>query len=325
LAAEYVLPLRWDEYVELSEFTSYLDRLAEWIDVTVVDGSSPQAFAEHRTAWADLIASGRIRHLGLSETGGANGKVSGVITGVQMARHERVVIADDDVRYDLGALRTVVGRLDEGELVRPQNVLVPLRPADIWHTRWDTARTLLNRALGSDYPGTFALRRSLFQAMRGYSSDVLFENLELVRTMAAAGGREVSADDVFIHRCAPSPQHFFGQRVRQAYDSFAQPVRLVAEMSVLPLLACAIRARAFRSILLGVGATTALAEYGRRRQGAAAFFASDCAAWAPLWLLERSVCVWIAFGYRLRGGISYRGRRIPIAAHSSRWLGRKRI
>ena len=72
------------------------------------------------------------------------------------------------------------------ELVRPQNYFAPLR----WHARWDTARTLLNRVAGGvDFPGTLAVRRSRSSQTDGYDGDVLFENLELIRTIEAAGGR----------------------------------------------------------------------------------------------------------------------------------------
>ena len=89
------------------------------------------------------------------------------------------MIADDDVRYDEAALTAVHRLLGRADLVRPQNYFDPLP----WHAWWDTGRTLLNRALGADYPGTLAVRRSTFLAMGGYDPDVLFENLELIRTV----------------------------------------------------------------------------------------------------------------------------------------------
>jgi hypothetical protein len=214
LAAEYVLPLRWDDEADLPELTHYLGRLSAWIDVTVVDGSAPAVFTTLHRSWADLIAAQRLRHVPPAVSGAINGKVAGVVTGVRQARHERVVIADDDVRYEWAQLRHIVQRLDSADLVRPQNILVCRRRRDRWHVRWDSARSLLNRAVGDDHPGTFALRRSTFCAMGGYRSDVLFENLELARTVAAVGGREVQARDVFVARLAPTAQRFLEQRVR---------------------------------------------------------------------------------------------------------------
>jgi glycosyl transferase family 21 len=322
LNAEYVLPLRWDDDDCLAELTRYLHRLTTWVDVTVVDGSAPATVAAHRRAWAELIRSQRLRLVPPSASRAGNGKVAGVVTGVELARHERVVIADDDVRYDREQLARLTEELDRADLVRPQNVLIADRPEDLWQVRWDTARTLLNRALGRDHPGTFALRRSTFRAMGGYRADVLFENLELSRTVAAAGGREVEVRDLFVPRYAPTAERFVEQRVRQAYDDFAQPVRLIGELSVLPASLFALRRRRPATVGLAALGAVALAEYGRRRDGAAGVFAPGSALWAPLWLSERAVCVWIAVGYRLTGGMPYRGGRIRTAAHSIRWLRR---
>jgi hypothetical protein len=322
LNAEYVLPLRWDDDTGLDELTRYLRRLSAWLDVTVVDGSAPPAVAAHRRAWAELIRSQRLRLVLPQVVGDGNGKVAGVMTGVELARHERVVIADDDVRYERSQLDRLINELDGAELVRPQNVLITDRPEDLWQVRWDTARTLLNRALGRDHPGTFALRRSMFRSMGGYRGDVLFENLELSRTVIAAGGREVEVRDLFVPRYAPTARRFVEQRVRQAYDDFAQPVRLIGELSLLPVSLAALRLGRPAVIALGAAGCVALAEFGRRRDGADQVFAADSALWAPLWLSERAICVWIAVGYRLTGGMPYRGRRIRTAAHSVRRLRR---
>ena len=37
------------------------------------------------------------------------GKVGGVLTGLRLASHARVIVADDDVRYDEATLRRWLG------------------------------------------------------------------------------------------------------------------------------------------------------------------------------------------------------------------------
>ena len=312
--AEYVLPLRWSDDAGLSELAGYLGELSRWIPVLVVDGSDPELFERHARA----LPPG-VRHVAPEPWPGGNGKVAGVMTGLLLAAADRVVIADDDVRYTQDALDRVVDLLDRAEVVRPANYFEP-RP---WHARWDMSRTLLNRALGSDYPGTLAVRRSLLLAAGGYAGDVLFENLELLRTVRAAGGRAHRADDVLVRRWPPSARHFLGQRVRQAYDDLAQPPRLIAELSILPLVAFALLARRPRWIAVGALGLVALAEVGRRRAGAAPFFPATTALWLPLWLAERAVCVWLALGARLRGGARYSGGRLLRAATPVRELRRR--
>lgn len=307
--AEYILPLRWSDDRHLAELTDYLRRLSGWIRITVVDGSPAEVFEAHGRAWEGLV-----RHIRPDPAHGRNGKAAGVNTGVRACGSEFLVLADDDVRYTLPALRRVVGLLGEAELVRPQNYFL----AWPWHARWDTARTLLNRAFGSDYPGTLGVRKSVLEATGGYDGDVLFENLELIRTVEAAGGRQVRADDLYVGRVPPAAGHFRGQRVRQAYDSLAQPGRLAAELSLLPVFGWAAR-RPVRLVPLLL-ASVVLADLGRRRLHGAAVFPAHTPWWAPCWLLERAVCSWLALGQRLAGGVHYAGYRMPRAGTPRRVL-----
>lgn len=278
----------------------------------VVDGSEPAVCARNAGIWPRGV-----RHVRPEGTT-ANPKVASVVTGLRLARAaglDRCVVADDDVRYERRELAAMAAALSRAEVVRPQNYFDPTP----WHALEDTARSLLNRACGTDHPGTLGVRAAALAD--GYDGDVLFENLELVRTVTARGGREVRRPDIYVRRLPPTTRHFLGQRVRQAYDSQAQPVRLAAELALLPAAIAASR----RPTLLGaafVGAVV-LAEAGRRRAGGRRYFSAVAAFWAPVWLGERAVCSWLALGCRLRGGVPYRGRRLSVAAHSMRELRRR--
>ncbi|MBB5966693.1 glycosyltransferase [Planomonospora venezuelensis] len=237
----YVLPLRWEEDSGLDELTFYLRWLSRRARVIVVDGSPDEIFGRHARRWCGLVAHVRPD----PALDAANGKVAGVVTGMRAATAEHVVIADDDVRYDAAGLARVRALLDRADLVRPQNHFHPLP----WHARWDTARTLLNRSLAADYPGTFGVRRSTFLAMGGYDGNVLFENLELIRTVRAHGGRELRPLDLYVRRLPPDPARFWSQRVRQAYDDLAQPARMAFFLSVLPCLAAGLLHGRHRAVL----------------------------------------------------------------------------
>lgn len=313
--AGYVLPLRWPaghDPQQTAELGRYLERLAALVDdVVVVDGSEPAVRAQHERAW-----SGSCRVVPPQPWPGRNGKVAGVVTGIRLTPHERVVVADDDVRYADASLSEVLDALEGADLVRPQNVFDPAP----WHARWDTGRALLNRALGHDHPGTCGVRRSTFLRMGGYDGDVLFENLELARTVTAAGGRVVDLPGTFVRRIPPTPAHFRAQRVRQAYDDLAQPLRLAAELAVLPAAVGLLRARWPGLLVAAAAGAVLLAERGRRRAGGAAAYPSTAALWAPLWLGERAVCIWLAVVERSLGGARYGGQRLPRAASSRRRL-----
>lgn len=306
---DYILPLRWDAATsrrERDELTAYLERLRDWVDVVVVDGSAEPIFREHHEAWSPLV-----RHIRPHRTT-PNGKVAGVITGIDATDQPRIVIADDDVRYTETALADAVGRLARAGIVAPQNHFRPLP----WHARWDTARSLINRALAADYPGTLVVRREL--AADGYRGDVLFENLELLRTVEARGGRIEWAKDVFVERRPPTAAHFRSQRIRQAYDSLAQPARFAAELALLPALL--LQARRPRGYLLWAAAAVAVAERGRRVSGGRRVYRPTAALWAPAWVAERALTAWIAVGWRLLGGMPYADDRLRHAASSRRSL-----
>jgi hypothetical protein len=312
----YVLPVRSRPGDgETAALTDYLEWLSTQVDLIVVDGSDAATFAEHHVAWGSLA-----RHVPPApDLRCANGKVWGVLTGIRIARHERVVIADDDIRYDGESLERVGDLLGRADLVRPQNYFEPLP----WHARWDTARILINRALGNDFPGTLGIRRSFLRAAGGYDGDVLFENLELIRTVRAAGGRIVDAPSLFIPRLPPTAARFWEQRPRQAYDDWAQPAKFVAFLAAIPALLLAARSKP-RAIVAGAGLAVLTANAGRLRHGGANVFDPLSTLFAPIWFLERSILAWVALVRRvLGGGCPYAGSVIPRAATPSRQLKRR--
>jgi hypothetical protein len=303
----YVLPIRCcADTPPDTELAAYLRRLTQWVRVVVADGSPPEVFEGHARLWGPNVC-----HLPVTSVT-LNGKVAGVCDGVAAAGTPHIVIADDDVRYDDKALLEIVGLLSSYDAVIPQNYFDP----SPWHARWDTGRTLLNRAFGSDFAGTIAVRREAFMAVRGYCGAVLFENLELIRSLTSRGYAVHDAPGVFVPRRPPTASHFLNQRLRQAYDSRAQPGRWLVELAILPL---AVLAGRVRPTALGVGvlATVAAAEAGRCKRGGDRVWSPTAALWSPLWAAERAATSWLALFAALRGGVRYSGGRLRTAAHST--------
>ncbi len=323
LSVSYVLPLRWAEAGPIEELSAYLRSIGEVVDeILVVDGSPPPVFADHAAA-LDGVARHLAPHPDLDFQ---MGKVNGVLTGVRECANELVVLADDDVRYRPATLRRAVALLGEADLVRPQNYFDELP----WHARWDTARSLLNRVFTGDptfpvgdFPGTLVLRRSALLAVGGYDGDALFENLELMRTIRAAGGRVVTPLDLYVPRQPPSTAHFLSQRVRQAYDDFAIPPRIGAFLALGPLAVHSWRRGRRRRLAGGALASIFVAEVGRRRAGGTTRFPLSGSLLAPAWVAERSLCAWLALGAKLRGGVPYGERRLALSATPMRRLRRR--
>jgi Glycosyl transferase family 2 len=313
MTLSYIIPIRTAQPAH-PELVAYVRALSLVVEVIVVDGSPDDVFRAHATSWADVSIHVR---LDADVKKLANGKVAGVITGLRRSSCEHVVIADDDVRYDRQGLEMLDAALDTADVVRPQNYFEPLP----WHAVVDTARILLNRISGGDWPGTLGVRRSMLSRTNGYDGDVMFENLELVRTVRAAGGVEVQRLDLYVRRLPPTSAHFWSQRVRQAYDEFARPLRLAMWLAVLPV-ALTLMVTGQAAILAGTAIAVILAaETGRRRAGGWRVFPPVASLAAPLWIAERAACAWLAVGSRLAlGGIPYRGRILARAATPMRLL-----
>jgi hypothetical protein len=315
----YLLPLRSAVPVS-AELLDYLHGLVtcdQLDEVMVVDGSPAGVFADF-----DRRCAGAVRHVAVDRDFAhlANGKVAGVLTGLRLTSAPWVVIADDDVRYDRDGLAGVRRALGNAAVVRPQNYFEPLP----WHACLDTGRILINRVTGGDWPGTLALRRAALEQAGGYDGNVLFENLELVRTVRASGGREVCPLDLFVRRLPPPTHHFWSQRVRQAYDEFARPARLLTWLAVLPAAAVLVYRMRWYGLAVALAAPIMVAEAGRRAGHGTRVFPAVAAIAAPLWVLERAVCAWVAVASRVvRGGVRYRGRVLRNAATPYRVLVRR--
>lgn len=307
VVVSYVLPVRSDRTLP-DELIGYLAQLDPRMEVIVVDGSSVRCFEQNAA-----LMPRRVFHVPVDEDlrGHLNGKVGGVVTGLRRATRTHIVIADDDVRYDSESISAIDRALDDADVVRPQNFFSPLP----WHAYLDTARTLLNRISGGDWPGTLGVRRTALDLAHGYDGDVLFENLELIRTVVARGGTEISRPDLYVRRLPPSSKHFLSQRIRQAYDEFARPARLTLWLATLPGLIVVSQLGGGRALLAAATLAIALAEIGRRRAHGATIFPFAASLLAPVWILERAICAWLAVLSRVFfGGVVYRGRVLRRAA-----------
>jgi hypothetical protein len=277
-------------------------------EVIVVDGSPLPDYARHADAWRALC-----RHVPVDPRWRfLNGKVNGVLTGVEHTRTECLILADDDVVYTAADVDRMCAMLAHHDLVVPQNYFRPLP----WWARVETGRILLNRACraAGDYPGTFGVRRSTFLRLGPYDGDVLFENEEMRRHFLSHGARVRHARDFFIARRPPPFAKWREQRVRQAYEDLGFRAKTALFVALVPLAAAT-------WVLAGAGgmaayaalvavASVLLAAVGRG-DGAARVVPPAVCLWAPLWVVERAVSVHRAVWARLiRGGCAYGGNII---------------
>jgi len=314
----YLLPIRRTEYsvTEAEEFATYFQALrAAGCEVIVIDGSRPAVFNAHAALWGPICRHQQVdRHFTY-----LNDKVNAVHTGIAIAANEKIILADDDMRYFAEEIALICQRLENFDVVRPQTFIEPLP----WWSRVETARMLINRATlrMADYPGTCAFRRSAALRAGDYDGDVLFDNEEMIRHFARRGLAIDHQIDFFVRRNPARFRKWLEQRPRQAYEDFGLRGKTFFFASLLPLamffaFARQNRALMFFAMVLALGSIL-VAAAGRARGEAAQVFPQSTCWFAPVWILERAVSTYVAFcWYLVRGGYPF-GDRIL-----SRGIGR---
>ncbi|MFL6528280.1 MAG: glycosyltransferase [Chthoniobacterales bacterium] len=296
----YLLPIRRAAFdpAEAEGLRRYFEELvAAGCELLVIDGSPDDVVAQHDRLWSGVCRHERVDR----QHGYLNDKVNGVHTGVALASHEKVILADDDIRYSAANVRETCALLETFDVVRPQNYLRPLP----WWARMEAARMLINRATlrTADYPGTCAFRRTTMLGVGHYDGDVLFDNEEIIRHFASSGASICYANNLFVQKRPPSFRKWREQRPRQAYEDF--PLRTkTAIFFLIPflLLGAALIGKFLATLLAVVLISIALAFVGRARGDAAKFFPASIPLHAPLWILERSFSTYAALYWLVRRG-----------------------
>ena len=318
LSCAYVLPIRRtrfnpDDAIRLRQ---YLETLREaGCEVIVADGSTPDVFDQYA-----VIVGAICRHVRVDRRFGyLNDKVNGIYTGIELASFDRIIVADDDIRYSAGNIRIIMRLLDHSDVVRPQNFLDPLP----WWAKMEAARMLINRALlsAADFPGTCAFGRGRMLAAGRYDGDVLFDNEEIIRHLAQHGCSLAYANDLFVRKCPPTFWKWTEQRPRQAYEDFGMRLKTTLFFALLPLFLLVgglfgIDGLTVFFLTLSLLATL-IAARGRARGKARQFFPALCCFFAGLWMFERTLSTyWALYWYFAHGGYPFGGRVL------SRGIGR---
>ena len=303
----YLLPIRRTVFsiTEAKNFATYFQALrAAGCEVIVIDGSYPAVFTRHAVIWDSICrhhpVNRRFTYL--------NDKVNAVHTGVAITANEKIILADDDVRYRAEEIALICERLEKFDVVRPQNFIVPAP----WWSRIETARMLINRATlrMGDYPGTCAFRRSAALRAGEYDGDVLFDNEEMIRHFARQGLSIDHQIDLFIRKNPPRFHKWLEQRPRQAYEDFGLRGKTIFFASILPLAVFLAFAGQnppliFFAAVLSLGSIL-IAAAGRARGQAAQVFPRSACWFAPVWILERVASTYAAFyWYLVRGGYPF--------------------
>ncbi|HEX8772881.1 MAG TPA: glycosyltransferase family 2 protein [Pyrinomonadaceae bacterium] len=285
---------------EAEDFKSYFVMLARaGCEVLVVDGSPGSVFDAQGEIW-----QGVCRHVPVDpQYKYLNGKVNGIHTGIALSTYERVILADDDIRYTPEDVQRMIRLLGSHEMVRPQNYP---RPLPFW-ARTEAARMLINRAWlkEGDYTGTLGVRRSAMLRFGHYDGDVLFDNEEIVRHFRLHHARIAYARNFFILKRPPTLRKWMEQRPRQAYEDFVMRAKTLFFAALPPALLILWWLEGWPwalslAALISIGAIL-LASRGLG-DGASRFFPKWVCLYAPLWVAERAASTYWAFYWLLRYG-----------------------
>lgn len=319
VACTYLLTIRRVRFdkAEAADFLEYFQTLAiAGCEVLVVDGSPSEVFAEHGKEWGTVC-----RHESVDQQYKyLNGKVNGIHTGVAIAAHDRIILADDDIRYTPGDVRRMARLLEDYDLVRPQNYFQPL---PVW-ARTEAARMLINRAWISegDYSGTIGVTRNAMLRVGHYDGDVLFDNEEIVRHFRLKGARIKYARDFFLLKLSPTFEKWLEQRPRQAYEDFVMRAKTLF-FAALPLVLALTWIKAGWQLALvyvtGISLGAIASAARGLTDGAVRFFPARIVLYAPLWIAERCLSThWAFYWYLTRGGYPF-GDRVVSKGTGRAW------
>jgi hypothetical protein len=278
---------------ELTTLAHYFSELGvAGCDVLVLDTTAEPSFDRHSRIlrWVARHESVRAQHRS------AFGHVDFVRAAADRALAEKVIVTDTDVRFSTEALDATLELLDAHEAVEVQEYLDPLP----WWGAIDAARMLLRRGIDPEPSdsATYAFQRGVARSLRslppaGESDDV--------RRLVFSGVEVLAALDVFVKREPAELREWFESRPDRASAAFTNGSKAAFFFSLVPMLvfialAAGIKLAAAVAALLSC---SAIAIALRGRYGATQVFPLRAVFFAPLWILERSLSVYVALYDRL--------------------------
>lgn len=308
----YVIALERSEGAasDLASLAGYLSNLGViGCEVIVVDGSPREIFEENRRVlrWVARHITPRMAH---RHPPG----IDPVAAAIDFAAHEKVIVADEAVRYTACDVDHLCDLLDLHEVVVPQDYLDPLP----WWGGIEAGRMLVHRGIEPiGDGGTFGFRKSAVRGLRAI--DVQSEGAEEpLRRLGMRGAEVFAAHDVFVRREPPQLNEWLRERARTADAELSMPVRSAIFFGLIPMALLLAMLGGF-GIAGGYASAIALASLVlalRGRSGAGAFFPLRACLYAPVWVLERSISVYWALLRKLR--ISTREAGAEVQTERSR-------
>ena len=290
---------------DLAPFAQYLSNLGvNGCEVIVVDGSPREQFEANRSflCWVARHVAPRVQHRHACG-------IDPVQAAIDFAAQEKVIVADEAVRYGAGDVDQICDLLELHEVVVPQDYLDPLP----WWGGIEAGRILVHRGIEpTGDGGTFGIRRSAVRGLRSLELS-MEEPEEPLRRLGMRGAEVFSAHDVFVRREPPLLDDWLRSRSRSADAELAMPMRSAIFFALIPM---ALLLAIIGGLDLAGGYASAIGLASlvlaiRGRSGAGAFFPLRACLYAPVWVLERSISVYWALIRKLRPANPVPGPALP--------------
>ena len=277
---------------DLTEFASYLSTISV-AGFEVIVAELPDAFDENDRVlrWVGQHVRIRPQHRSFS------GTIDPLHVAMNVASCDKVIVADERVRYSVDALHEINVLLDAHEVVEPQDYLDPLP----WWGGIDAGRMLLHRGIEPlpHHGATFGFRRGVWRGFRAIDAGAATGDPP--RRLASQGAEVFAALEVFVRRNPPLLGEWIRQRPRYADSDFSLPLKSAFFFGILPI-ALVLSLLGGPRLAVCYAAAISLASLAlamRGRVGAAQFFPRRTCLYSPLWVLERSLSVYWALLRRL--------------------------
>ena len=277
---------------DVTEFAAYLSTIAA-AGFEVILAELPDAFDENDRVLRWVGHHVRIRPQHRSFTGA----IDPLRVAMDVATCDKVIVADERVRYSVNALHEINGLLDAHEVVEPQDYFDPLP----WWGGIDAGRMLVHRGIEPlpDHGATFGFRRGMLRGLRAIDAGATMGDPP--RRLASQGAEVFSALEVFVRRIPPLLGEWIRQRPRHADNDFSLPLKSALFFGILPVaLVLSLLGGPRLAVCYAAAISVASLSLAMRgRVGAAQFFPWRACLYAPLWVLERSLSVYWALLRRL--------------------------
>ncbi|MGE5403022.1 MAG: hypothetical protein ACM3S2_21690 [Ignavibacteriales bacterium] len=270
-----------DEIQELAGYFRMLNSLG--CEVLVVDSSPLDVFAGFEGAWYYLC-----RHVKVdSRFHYLSDKLNSICTGADLATCEKIIVAEDDVRYSPADILRMCEMLEDFDLVRPQNYISPLQ----WWSRMESVHTLMNRAVfpGGDYSNTLAFLNTAFKKHCHFGKSSYYDSDDIIMQFALRRAKICYALDFLILKKSPSLSCWRDQMFQNIFDNFDFSLRTVLLLLLIPVgILLALFAGPKTALIYSTAvilSSITVAFMGRHR-GGRQFYPIGLLVYAPLWLLD---------------------------------------